>query len=369
MVLFREDEARIRAQERAEKLARRSKLEVWCRRFFKIAIMAALVIWVGLWLLMALSGNHAALKKGIEDYLIQATGLQAGIGEFNYMGFFPDLALDAGDIAFHSGEEAGVLVKIGHVKFAAGFFDVMFSRRRLKDLEVKNIMVAAERAGGRLLKIDKMALAMDTGEGKPGFVMAGSWGEYEASARFDLALDGANRFILPEQGDFRFALGDLSVQGKAAGLGRWGETAIDLVHLGSSQHYLAGSVSIDKRAISHLVRLDLAFAETGRVTGELEVRGHNVTGNVFFPAVDSAAVKMLTGLGEELVAYWPQESRPVWAGWTYDIAVRVGDSAPVQLKSITGEAGNFFNPFVCHVAAVTAAARPGFCSDRTENAE
>ncbi|HIL29254.1 MAG TPA: hypothetical protein EYG18_08295, partial [Micavibrio sp.] len=88
MVMFKEDEERIKAQEKAEKLAKRTPLGKWCRRLVKVTLILGVLLFIGLTLLSRIAGNSEYLQRGVTEFMESSTGMKVAIGEFHYLKLF-----------------------------------------------------------------------------------------------------------------------------------------------------------------------------------------------------------------------------------------------------------------------------------------
>ncbi len=217
MVLFREDEQRIKEMERAEKRARQTPLVKWARRLFKIGLWVGGFVFVGLYLLGMLGGDHPALKKGVEDYLNRATGYEAEVGAFGGLHFFPQVRLIGGDIVLRD-RDGNDAVTVEGIVFQAGFWGMTMARRHVSAFGVRGLEV---REGGRLpraLKVESAMLAAGDEDEAPAFRAEGHYGDrpFEIRMEIDAVMRGdrVRYFRFADQGDFMLVLGDLHVQGR-----------------------------------------------------------------------------------------------------------------------------------------------------------
>ncbi len=343
MVLFKEDEKRIKEMERQEKLAKRTPLGRWVRRLIKISLLAAICIAFSLSLLRGLSGDNEALKKGIEDYISQATGLRAQIGEFTYMEFFPELELDAGEIRLYGEGKDAPLVTVGKAQFAAGFFDLMFSRRRIQTLNVQQVNIDPLLAAGKKLTLQKLALEQDTGEGAPKLVIAGQWGEEPLNAEFDMNYEAAGNdpfFSLPEKSDFTFELGRLAAEGHVVKAGTFGGVAFHFNALGTDNDRLSGVVAQEKRLFGGLVKADLTFGDS-RFIMDAKRLENGLDGKAGFSVLHRDDVAILARLYQTVISYAP-DLLPLgnlidFYGWEYDLLLFVKEyhDGPVKLGHVS----------------------------------
>lgn len=327
MVLFKEDERRIREQERQEKLAKQTRLGLWAKRLFKIGLVLSVLFGVSLVLLSMLNGSNEALRKGIEDYLTQATGMRAEIQEFNAMSFFPDLALDAGDIVFRRDETGPPAMTVGTAKFSAGFFDLMFSRQRIEILTIENLNAQPGIWGDRALVLETLALQKDGFDGKPGLVLKGRYGENDMAAL--LAMDvwdkDGGRFVykMPDKSDFTGHFGALEANGfmeKAPG----GKLKLHVAALGSPKEPLSGDLLIRSGFGKKHVQADLTFGGSV-LDAAVDLSEDAIQGTLAFPVLTVKDAGILRRFYGALTTA-PGEAGPIGFGRrNVDVTVSVTD--------------------------------------------
>jgi len=324
MVLFREDEERMKAQERQEKLAKRTPLGRWVRRIVKIALVLTVIFWLGLSLLTALGGNHPSLERGIEDYLTQATGYEADVGTFTRMSFFPDLSIDAGNITLRS-SGGTVAVTAGGVLFSTGFFDLMFSRRRLGFLQVKDFYAEPGVMGEKALTLDFLGLKDDGFEGKPAFIAQGRYGKDEIDAHVTMEKDkkAYPAFILPQTGTYSLRLGDMLMEGTVAkNEGAGVKVKIDTLQ--APDKILSGEFTLRRALGKYQVNADIAFGES-TMQADIKAAKKHLEGKIHFPALrldDLVVIDRLHAVRNALPLDKPSGLIDLYA-WVADLAVEV----------------------------------------------
>lgn len=339
MVLFREDEQRMKEQERQEKLAKRTPLGVWIRRIFKIGIVLAAFLFLSLSLLAGLEGNHPALKKGMEEYLMQATGLEAEIGEFSHMGFFPRLELDISGIVFRTGE-GDTVITVGKAAVVTRFFDLMFSRRRVETLVVENLEAAPGTLADEALAIGFFGLRDDGPEGKPALVVEGRYGERDISGHASVAREDGDKgaFVLAEQSNYNLRVGEILIKG-AAGRDPEG-VRITIDTLEAPEQILSGSILIATGLTKNRIKADIAFGAS-RLQTDLAYADRALDGKIVFPVLklaDIATWKRLREVRSALPGKKGQGLIDLYA-WDVDTKVEVA-----SLESDEGALGNLKFP-------------------------
>lgn len=323
MVLFREDEKRIKEQERQERLAKRTALGRWMRRIVKFTLIGGVLLFFSLTLLAALGGTHPALKKGIEDYLHQATGLKAEIGEFKHMGFFPRLELDASRIILRP-ETGDPVITVGRAAFSTNFFDLMFSRRKIKSLVLEEFYAAPGIVGAEELSIAFFGLKADAVETKPAFILEGSYGNRQMSGFMVMARDDSGAYVLPENSPFNLRLGDMFLNGETVREPN-GSVNVHIDTLEAPEKIASGDILITRGLASNRVRAELAFGASVIKT-DIKYDDKNLKGEVTFPLLDPADLAVLSRLQAvwaALPASNKQEGLIDLYGWEADIDVKI----------------------------------------------
>ncbi|GEM_PF-3339956 len=362
MVLFREDEQRIREQERQEKFARRTPLERWLRRIFKITLVLGIFFCGSLILLAALGGTNPGLKGGIEDYLEQVTGLKAEVADFKYMGFFPSLRLDSGDIVLRAEEQGEPAVTIGRAVFSLGFFDLMLSRRRLEALAVANLHAAPGIVGEHELDIGYLGLKDEAEGGKPAFIIEGSYGEKKISAymNLDREKDGRPAFIMPDDSSFTFSLGDILLRGKAVRQPD-GSVKFTIETLETPEKLLSGEIHIIKGLLKTRILVDLVSGGSS-MKADLNYSKKNLSGKITFPVLNAADFSLPSRL-RELRASLPVKLKKSEGlidlyGWEAEIEMEIA-----ALKDGEREWGAVKLPLRLHHQELTAGPLAGTLED------
>lgn len=170
MVLFHEDDIRIKEMERQQE----SKLRRRLRRVFRIFLVVAVLSGLGLLALNAVGGKGDALKQGAQDFLHQISGMEPSIDRFGGVTFFPSVSGDIGDIGFSSG--GGTPLRIGHLEFSIGFWDVMFSTGRLRALEILDAWAAPGLYTRDAVSLDRIGI--DPVENAPETAQLSARGKY-----------------------------------------------------------------------------------------------------------------------------------------------------------------------------------------------
>jgi hypothetical protein len=177
---------------------------------FFLAIFLAVIISV----LSALGGKSEVLKSSVEDFLGGRFGGLAKVETLNQMTFFPYLGADFEGLKItRRDNESIVLMSADHIVVAMGFWDVMFSRNKLKAFNIENLYalpgVVIEKGItiGRLAIIDEGDQAFVRGHGKIGstpFTLETPINKYGAGKRKSFGFPEA-RQISGTFGELKFS--------------------------------------------------------------------------------------------------------------------------------------------------------------------
>ena len=247
MVMFKEDEERIKEQEKLEKLSRRTRIGNLFRLFTKIGLFVAIFLGIGLYILSMLGGSSDTLKGGVEEYLSQASGMEAKIGTFNEMSFFPYIEVDVADVAFYKRGEKRKLMSVGSANFSAGFFDLMFSKNKFKSLDIKKVRATTGVLAKKSIMIDQIAFQEEVVDQDPALVISGSYGGEELNAYYvmgrpDYMLD---HYIIPDTSNFKANIGDFEVEGSLE-RGQWGKLILTLDKIQTAGMSASGQIAMTK---------------------------------------------------------------------------------------------------------------------------
>lgn len=169
MIMFYEDDERIKAQEKASRSPLRRKIGMT----IKIAIWISVVTGLCLIVLGSIGGPHDPLRQGLIDYLSMATRHETDIDRFDYMGFFPHMRIDMGKITFKKPGESDPSVRVDDVKISLRFIDMLLSRRRFETFLIGGFSAQAGKLTRAPLKIERLAIEEKGYESEPGLVIKG----------------------------------------------------------------------------------------------------------------------------------------------------------------------------------------------------
>lgn len=259
MVLFYEDEKK--QKQPLTKARRRLRLA------FRIVLILGAMFGLSLVFMNVMGGESDSLRAGVQDYLRGATGLQAEIGRFDGVTFFPEAGISAGDIVFRPDAGAAPVATIGSLDFVMGFWDVFFRRGRLRVLEVKDAHIDAGMITARALDITRIGIDMN-GEsaGVARLSAAGAYGgaPFLMTVAMDTRSRGAGRqdFSRPESSTISVDFPFLKTEGVMS-RARGGGLQFDFGSIGKPEGIAKGRVLLKRGYDGTFLSLDLSSSAGG----------------------------------------------------------------------------------------------------------
>ena len=124
----------------------RTRRQRWIRRGIIVCGVVLFLFWLSLYVLSAIGGDSPALRTGVENYLRSISGYDVQIRQFNKLVFYPELAIDIGDVEFSKmprspapGLHGPVMMTAASIKISMGFWDMFFHRGRLRTLAIDDL--------------------------------------------------------------------------------------------------------------------------------------------------------------------------------------------------------------------------------------
>ena len=286
MVMFKEDEERIKAQEKAEKLAKRTPLGKWVRRLVKVTLILGVLLFIGLTLLSRIAGNSEYLQRGVTEFMENSTGMKVAIGEFHYLKLFPNVGIHLEGVQLTDPGTEAVTASATEFQYESGFFDLMFSRNRMSVMSVKDAFVSKTLTGRRNLNISQAGLDTNAlGEGLPGLSASGTWGKdsfaVAMAGEVEMAGESIKSFQLVKDGAFNAKIGDVVMEG-SVGASAIGGTKIDVTKLTDSKMTATGEITYSKSWGEHKVGFDLAI-DRNKLQGDVAISPELVKGDIYSP--------------------------------------------------------------------------------------
>lgn len=320
MVLFIEDE--IEMKEQAKK--KRGPVRIWIGRLIKISIFLGILLFLSLTVLSNLGGQSSSLKRGFEDFASRALGYKFEIGAFNYMGFFPEARIDAGNVVISLGE--GKVATISEMQIAVGFWKLAFQTLEFNTLRLSNVSVPAGFIGPHPLTIRFLGFELDEPadkvqdiEGAPQLVgeegndaaqdqvenqteNADSNAPHDLNPRFivdarygeqpfhlEMAVDvealsrGRKRYSFPEEETFEFRFGEFKASGTYSR--QRGGFTFAFKDAGIGEDLIDGQIHPYKGGKYAGVKGSLVSNET-KMDFEVEARNFETDAKIHFPVLD-----------------------------------------------------------------------------------
>jgi hypothetical protein len=315
MVMFRDDEMRMIAAERAAEPRWKKRL----RLFIKIAVCAGLLFAMSLFVLSRQGGNSLPLKNGIEQYLHQVTGYQADIGHLNVMSFYPIVGFDFEDLAFYGMAEKEIadgkgkirkapvrdrhIADIGHVKAAMSFWDLFLSRHTALALQIGQATIEPGVIDGRGIVLDSLILGPREWDGKPAVVLKGRYGAEDMEASLEMSLRG-HTYSMPDDARFQARIGDFTATGTVGH--RFGKgLVLKIAQAGVPQAHVAGTVTFALQDKGFRLVADLRAGDSVLKADLRRAGGGPLTGTIDLPVLTAEDIRPLAVFAAAVAQLWP----------------------------------------------------------------
>ncbi|MBI4031506.1 MAG: hypothetical protein HY370_07485 [Proteobacteria bacterium] len=192
------------------------------------------------------------------------TGMNATIGDFREVTFFPYASADMGDIAWRREGGNSSVMSIGSLKIAMNFWDIMFSKNRIFAFDLEKIHIDEGIYFPRVADIEKMAMEETDRENHKGrFYVSGKYNGDDFNAEFsmDAGIQGdLTYFMRPKEGsDFTFFFPFFHAAGKVTFLRGW---QFEFSKFRAGDQELSGFLLVSKDG------------DLFSLTGDLEAYGH-----------------------------------------------------------------------------------------------
>ncbi len=232
MVLFKENKKELTKNQKRRRLG------------LRIVLILGLLFCVSLWVLGLMGGPHVALKQGLEDYLTETTGMEATIGEFDGLYFFPVVRFEGSDITFKD-NVSDRSVSIGRLEFSSSFWDIFLTRSKLRHFKLENMSVRAGLLSTAPIEIVDASLLDTTPYDKAGLVINGSYGAEPFSLFYEAGYDGRAFYIPDDTAELLSSLGNYELSA-SGGLRKGGGIGIKIDKFGTSNNHVQGRTVLMK---------------------------------------------------------------------------------------------------------------------------
>lgn len=322
MVLFYDDEEKLKTPP-----TRRRRV---LRLAFRIVMVFAVMCALSIGLLSALGGSGEALRGGAEDYLERVTGLEASIGEFRSVTFFPLVSASFGNVVFRGpekGAQGGAPVaRLGSFDFAMNFWDVFFSRGRIRALEVKDFHADAGTFAARAIDIGHAGIEIHEKEGAQARLAAtGAYGGEPLFFSVDLEAHdiggGLKDFRRAENGHVVLDLPFLKLDGTMR-QPVTGGAEIQFNSIGAPEKIMEGSAALRRGDGGMKISLTLKGG-VSTADADLLFQAGKITGSVAAPVFDLADLPLYLKLREAVAAFFAERRGVGFAGLAADIDLEI----------------------------------------------
>jgi hypothetical protein len=314
MVMFRDDELRMIAEERAQEPRWKKRT----RKGIKIVLSIAALFCLSLTVMSMLSGNGDSIKAGVSDYIHKASGLDADITTLHYMSFFPEVRIDFSDLDLYIpapqplGKKGGKTVapvhgehvgSVGHFEAAMGFWDLFFSRHTLRVLTVEQAKFAPGLLDRRAIDVRSLRLDPKGWQGKPAILFDGKYGDEQVSGLLEMAQMGS-AYGLPDKSHFDMTLGLLHLTGSLSRDYARGLVFTLATATIAGQAAPTGVLVLSRDHGQTALGVDLASGHSRLDASFIAVDG-KTQGTIAFPVLDIADLRPMLEAIAEILGHWP----------------------------------------------------------------
>ncbi|MGB4107253.1 MAG: hypothetical protein WBK55_05605 [Alphaproteobacteria bacterium] len=201
-----------------ERAPEKGTLGKWIGRIFKILFCVIAVLLVIFTVMANIGGSNDALKKSIEGYIAESTGMDARVGQLHNMTFFPDISFDFEDTEIYPRGSADSVMNVGRVQVAFSFWDVMAGTGKIKAMNIEDFRALP----GTLIKSDMQIHRISIVEDAEGARMQ-STGEiggkpFTASSNMEVfGLGRGKKYSFGPERIISASLGDAAITGTMSG--------------------------------------------------------------------------------------------------------------------------------------------------------
>ena len=340
MVMFYEDDKKIRPP--ATKLRRRVRLG------FRVVVVVAVMFGFSLLIMNALGGSSDVLRSGVQDYLRSASGMEAEIGKFEGVTFFPEVSVAISDISFRREVEKDPVATVGSMNFSMGFWDVFFRRERIRVLEVKNVHFDAGVLTVRPLDIERIGMDVNNENKKMSrLAVTGMYGEapFSIGMVMDARDIGGGRMDFHRAAeaavtvDFPF----LKIDGVSR-RARGGGLQFDFSSIGTPEKILEGQVVLWRSGEKLALTASLRGGDSA-VDIDLQMQGRALDGKIIAPVFDLEDIGRFAALNDAFAEFSPAGETVDFSGQAIDLDIaaeklKKGDDVLGNINALLHLAGN-----------------------------
>lgn len=295
---------------------------------FRILLIIVLIGCFGLLSLNLLSGTTDAHKNGLEKAFSNMFKVPVTIGELKTFNIFPKVLIEVKDVRALKGSDGGE-VRIESLTLGFRFFDILFGRDLIENLQATNITITADVIGSHGMRIEKAGIVPASEGRAPAFMIKGLYGGLPFLVSLDVQNVGGYQPVYRVEKDLpaEFDLGTLKAQGKFT-QNEKGEPSIHTASFKIDDKEIAkGTLTFQSFDPQMGVKLDF---ETPRSKGQWVGYKDDHTQTWSFEHLDLADI-----LAEE--AIWPQIAKALHKPVPGSRLHQEADSVSVTIKSLSGD--------------------------------
>lgn len=190
-----------------------SPVAKWVFRILMISVVTGALL---IFALNILSGTSDAHRRGLEQALSDIFRTNVTIGTLKEFNIFPVFQIEMENVQGSFGTADGE-VRAGNVVLAFRFFDLLFGRDLVKDIQVQHLTITPGIIGTHGLKIMSAGIVpIKVQAGRPFFKLQGEYGGLPIAASLELEVVGGMQPVYRIKNDLpaRVDIGKMSVSGK-----------------------------------------------------------------------------------------------------------------------------------------------------------
>ena len=220
------------------------------KNLFLILFFIALFIGVIFTALSNMGGNNDTMVEVAEQYVENALGGNATIGQLNNMQYFPTALVDVEDIVMTRGDSPEPAFTLGAAQISMSFWDVTFSSGKLKVLNIKDLYAMPGVITQKELYLKRFGIMDEKIDEAPYILAQGKYGGRGFQGRADMERTGKAtrpKYKLGEETPLSITSGNIAIDAKfARQSGR--KMTINDIELKHGQNILNGALTMQNSA-------------------------------------------------------------------------------------------------------------------------
>jgi hypothetical protein len=133
----------------------------WFKRLMIFSLLFMVFFLIIFTVIARMGGDSEPLRLSIEDYISDATGMDASVEKLNGLHFFPVMIIDFQNLSLTQADEQEPAVTVERVRMAASFFDVLWQTGKFKALGLSQLKAAPRTIMEQSVTIDDMSIQVE----------------------------------------------------------------------------------------------------------------------------------------------------------------------------------------------------------------